>query len=277
MPCRLFSRIPFWKLLYGGGLSILLVACRPSTTSKDLSEASGKSFSKDTAMADQSVQVSHAGALRNFMMHNDLSSQIRLDSLQDRKQLFGLGALAGLRGELLIWDSEPLIAQAKEGRVHLRQSWKDSAALLVYSSVAQWSSLSLGNAQTKDSLSKSIPAIAAQHGLDTSQAFPFRLEGTFENLAWHVINWDASDSIHSHEKHRQSGAYGREQAIQAEVLGFYSQQHQGIFTHHSSPLHMHYRLKGDQGSWQGMGHVDALTTRPGLRLFLPQPKGHRAN
>jgi len=265
------------KLLYWVALGMQMAACQPSNNSQEGSRNPAQNPAQDRVPAAGTFQVSHAGALCNFMMHNDLSAQIHLDSLQAREHLFGLGARAGLQGELLIWDSKPLIAQAKEGRVHLRQSWKDSAALLVYSSVAQWSSLSLGNAQTKDSLSKSIPAIAAQHGLDTSQAFPFRLEGTFENLAWHVINWDSSDSIHSHEKHRQSGAYGREQAIQAEVLGFYSQQHQGIFTHPSSPLHMHYRFKGDQGSWQGMGHVDALTTRPGLRLFLPQPKGHRAN
>lgn len=260
------------KLLYWAALGMQIAACQPSTDSQEESRNPEQNPAQNRVPAAGTFQVSHAGALRNFMMHNDLSSQIRLDSLQGREHLFGLGARAGLQGELLIWDNEILNAQAQEGAVNLSQNWRDSAALLVYSTVPQWSSLSLENAQNKDSLAHSIPIIAAQQGLDTSKAFPFRLEGEVERLSWHVVDWDASDSIHSHEKHRQSGAYGREQAIQAEVLGFYSQQHQGIFTHHSSPLHMHYRLRGDQGSWQGMGHVDALTTRPGLRLFLPQPK-----
>src|SRR5690606_22057074 len=71
-----------------------------------------------------------------------------------------------------------------------------------------------------------------------SEPFPFWLtgEGTAD---WHVIDWPAGDSLHTHEKHKKAGLHGRIKLKNAKIIGFYSPKHAGIYTHHSTRLHMH--------------------------------------
>jgi acetolactate decarboxylase len=50
-------------------------------------------------------------------------------------------------------------------------------------------------------------------------------------------------------------------------LGFYSQQHQTIFTHHDTNLHLHL-ISADRLT---MGHLETITFEPKkVQLFLPE-------
>ena len=49
------------------------------------------------------------------------------------------------------------------------------------------------------------------------------------------------------------------------ILGFYSEHHQGIFTHHSSFVHMHVKAGDDKIA----GHLETIELEPGARLLLP--------
>ena len=85
-------------------------------------------------------------------------------------------------------------------------------------------------------------------------------------MQWHVINWDANDTIHTHQKHQNSGINETLRNEEVVILGFYSTQHKAIFTHHSSNTHMHFRTK-DQSL---AGHVDALKINDSITLKLPK-------
>lgn len=50
-----------------------------------------------------------------------------------------------------------------------------------------------------------------------------------------------------------------------EIVGFFSTQHKGVFTHHDSYVHMHLITKDESK----MGHVDELEIRK-LKLYLPK-------
>lgn len=65
------------------------------------------------------------------------------------------------------------------------------------------------------------------------------------------------------DNHKQFAVAG---AIDAPmIVGFYSRHHAGVFTHHSTRLHMH-TVNPTTGH---VGHVDALTLGADARLYLP--------
>ena len=105
-----------------------------------------------------------------------------------------------------------------------------------------------------------------KHNLTSGGPLPFQLIGKFDTLGWHVIHWPIGDTEHTHKKHVTSGAHGKHKNVEGTVVGFYSTKHTGIFTHHTTNLHMHF-LRSDK---QLMGHVDAVESGNGLVLKLPQ-------
>ena len=80
---------------------------------------------------------------------------------------------------------------------------------------------------------------ADKNGVNLNKPFPFLISGTAKSFDWHVINWKDGDTIHSHEKHINSGLNGTKRNSSVSLLGFYSGSHHTIFTHHSTNMHIH--------------------------------------
>jgi len=92
------------------------------------------------------------------------------------------------------------------------------------------------------------------------------IEGTANSFDWHVIDWKVGDKEHSHEKHKTSGLHGTINDRQVELLGFYSNAHHTIFTHHTTNMHIHVRTTDNKLA----GHVDDLTLGKRMILKLPE-------
>jgi acetolactate decarboxylase len=91
------------------------------------------------------------------------------------------------------------------------------------------------------------------------------MEGSVSSFDWHVINWADGDTEHSHEKHISSGPHGTIRNQSVDILGFYSNKHHAIFTHHTTNMHLHVKTKDNVVS----GHVDGITLAGGIKLKLP--------
>ncbi len=210
-------------------------------------------------------EVYYRGALRDFMHRNDLSAKVDLDTLRSRNNLFALGALEALRGEVLIWNGQPLVSFVRDSQLIVDRSFDHRAALLVWAQVSHWEGFNVPESiREQADLEAFIAEQAKQQGLDAESAFPLRLRGRARRLQWHVIDWPADDDRHTHEKHRTSGPNGVLTDAEVEVLGFYSTAHTAIFTHHDTHAHFHF-FNADTTL---AGHVDAL--EPGeMVLFLP--------
>ena len=211
------------------------------------------------------VAVHYRGALRNFMHEQDLRAKVDLDTLQGRPNLYALGAREDLQGEILIWGGQPLVSLVRDSQLVIDTSWAHRASLLVWSQVDRWEVMEIpSEVETYAALEDYIAGRIKYFGFTADSPLPFRLWGRAAALDWHVIDWPPADSVHTHEKHRTSGPHGRLENEEVEVLGFYSTQHTGIFTHHSTNMHLHFRTEDQQLA----GHVDDL--RPGrMSLFLP--------
>jgi acetolactate decarboxylase len=203
------------------------------------------------------------------MMHRgDIGAKQALAELAEQPHVYALGAVAGLKGEILVLDSQPWISRVDTtNHVQLSQDWQVQATLLVRTTVAAWDTLPLPeDIHTQAHLVATLPSLAANQGLDTTAAFPFRLIGTAMEVGWHVIDWPAGDRVHTHAKHQAASLRGRLQGEPMEILGFYSQVHQGIFTHHGQPTHLHVLAR----SRAVAGHVDDLTLHGNTYLLLPR-------
>jgi acetolactate decarboxylase len=200
------------------------------------------------------------------MHKNDLTAKADLSSLAGTPHVYALGALENLKGELLIWDGQPFISQQLDSFVTIEHSLDYQAALLVYSSVQKWEEIEIpDNIFTYQDLEEFILQTAISRQLDTALPFPFLVKGKVQGLNWHVINWPDGDSVHTHQKHKTSGAYGKILKTEVDILGFYSAHHHAIFTHHSTNMHMHVKTKDGKLA----GHVDDLEIGK-MTLYIPK-------
>mgnify|MGYP005991075169 CR=1 FL=1 len=209
--------------------------------------------------------VFHSGALRT-MMSGNISKTIELDTLSLKKHLYALGAFEKLQGEVQVFDGVSYNSKVKDSTVVVEKAIKGSASLLVYTQVEKWIENSSFNFASKTELESLLKNEAKKIGLDIEKPFPFILEGKISELRWHVINWDPMDNVHTHQKHQESGLNGIIKNKNVRILGFYSNKHKAIFTHHSSNVHMHFALKNQNLA----GHVDDLRINDSITLKLPK-------
>lgn len=211
--------------------------------------------------------VHHRGALMNLMSGN-LQATASLDSLENLPHLYALGALENLDGEIQIFNSDSFVSKtAANNSVSIATDFNHKAALLVYAQVPKWSDgTELDTFNDNSNLEKQIKKLAMQKGVDVEKPFPFLLKGAVSSLNWHVIQWPAGDMDHTHQKHQESGAHGTLENEEVEVIGFYSEKHKAVFTHHTTFLHMHFKTANENPI---AGHVDGISSTE-LKLHLPQ-------
>lgn len=208
-------------------------------------------------------QVKMTGAMHRVMAQGDLSATVQLDSLLAQPHLFALGPLAGLRGEIMAYEGRVYVSQVEGADMRLSLDPTARAPFLVYSHVPTWEAHQLaGGVSSLADLQAKVAEMGQKAGLEGP--FPFRLSGRLDTAAWHVIDWPAGEP-HSHSAHRAAQHRWQSHGVEAELLGFYSTAHEGVFTHRGEYVHVHY-LSERRAE---MGHLDDLQASQPLTLWLP--------
>lgn len=212
------------------------------------------------------VEVVFFGALKNMMHKGDISAKADLNDLKNRKHLYALGAIENLKGEIQIFNGESFNTFISDSTVLFDKSFNKKATLLVYAEVEHWKTLAIpSNIVTYAQLESFVATSAKSIGIDINKPFPFLVSGVLESFNWHVINWKDGDMEHSHEKHVKSGAHGTINDESVDLLGFYSNSHHAIFTHHTTNMHIHFKTTDNKLA----GHVDDLVLSKDMELKLP--------
>ena len=212
--------------------------------------------------------VRWTGAQRD-VLGGDVSGKIALDSLTSESHLYALGPMEGLRGEVSVFDGEACISRVIHGAIDVDASLGHRACFLVYAHVRGWVEVHCGAPiEGMEHLETMAVKRAAEHGIDVTEPFPFRLTGLAEQLALHVL--DKRDGLpHTPELHEQAKVRFSFHGEPVEVLGFFSEGHRGIFTPRESNVHLHARLREGRVA----GHVDDVGLAAGASLWLPQSRG----
>lgn len=214
------------------------------------------------------TEVTHYGVLREIMMEQQLEANADLNDFRDIPDLYALGALEGLAGEILILDSEPLNGLASAGQLIFDRTFDRKATLLVSAQVSSWQELPLVlESVDLAELQTIVRDAAKQLSINIQEPFPFLLKGTFKQLDWHVINAAEAES-QNHDAYKKAGLSGSSENVEGQLLGFYSEKHEGVFTHHGSFLHTHFI----NDAATEIGHVDGLKIEGSIVLLLPDLK-----
>ena len=209
-------------------------------------------------VAQEPPEVSIHGALRLIMHQGEWQRRVDLAPMANQAGLYGLGAIEGLDGEVTIWDGELWVSRPDgSGGFETTKNSSDDlgATLLVTSTVDGWSDIPIEGSLSWTEIDAFVEAQASAAGLDTSHPFPFLLEVSPGRLDWHVIDGSRipSDS-HGHEAHVSTAVRGELSNRPVEILGFFSKNHRGVFTHHISDTHLHVVDRAEEVT----GHVDHL-------------------
>ncbi|MGM0636400.1 MAG: acetolactate decarboxylase [Bacteroidota bacterium] len=211
------------------------------------------------------AQVVHtAGMAKNVMKGIDLSPHIELDSVS-KNQLFLLGPAEDLQGEITVIDGKLRKSSIEKGEIVTTDDFVQKLPFAVYAYVNNWSEkhLMVEWNSLKD-IENEMASYAEEY--QVGEAFPFIIEAKYDALTFHIIMRDLEEKEHSHESHKKAKVKFDRANKRAQFLGFYSTQHEGVFTHKGQFIHLHYLDETAQET----GHVDELSINGLVKLKLPQ-------
>lgn len=210
-------------------------------------------------------EVKVAGAMRNIMMEGDLSAHMNMDTL-NKTHLYGLGPVAGLKGELIILDGKVYSTARNDAGLINQKDKVSQAAMLVYSKVEHWKAFRQEvNIPDYAALENMVKQTAEKAGYYTEKPFAFRIEAAPQKTSLHVIDWKEG-AAHTMDNHKQFAYTDSLKGKAVELLGFYSAHHKSIFTHHTTNMHVHTLEK----STGVVGHLDNVQHTGLITIYLPE-------
>ena len=204
--------------------------------------------------------------MKPVMMGQDLSNHLYWDTLQ-KEQLYAIAPLGRIEGEVTVMSGEFFVSQVNaNGLEEVSSSSSIHSPFAVYAYVRNWKAIEWkGTITSEEQLQQVIEQVAKEHGLDTEEAFPFRVIAEFKQINYHIISKPADEETHNHELHNKAKKQFVTKDVRGELLGFFSKHHEGVFTHRRHWIHTHFVAENKQQT----GHVESFRTKWKVVIFLP--------
>ncbi len=209
------------------------------------------------------------GALRAMMHEGETGTMVTLDTMLPDSNLYALGALTGLAGEVTVIAGKAYLSypEGMDGvRIRTTGMSDDGATLLVSAVVPAWRAVTIEKPIRFDAIDAEVARLAAAAGQHTGGRIPFLIEGDFEDLQWHVIDGSRTGpGGESGTDHLKAAVKDTIDRARGTLVGFYSPDDQGVFTHMGSKTHIHCSVDDPPGS----GHVDHVVIPAGSVIKFP--------
>jgi acetolactate decarboxylase len=204
------------------------------------------------------------GNQREAMMMGKRAATLDLRTLKGRPHLYGLGPIEWLSGEVTIADQRPSLTHiGPDRKLQVTESYDAGVAFFVWAEVPKWKTLPIpASVDSYKQLEAFVGEAGHQNGL--TQAFPFLITGPAEQVDFHVGNSTPDTPPGIEAALRTVVSFSLRQQ-QATYVGFWSNQHHGIFTHANQDIHVHLQTPDNKIS----GHVDAVRFAEKMQLKLP--------
>jgi len=225
----------------------------------------------------------HSGNFKRMIHTGDTSGQAMVSSLPQAPGTWGVGATAGLKGEIIQIDGQLLVSPGSAERGEVRAPVPgEEVALWASARVVEWAEIALPQDMDEAAFEAFVRQQAQARDLSLEQPFPLRVTGEFPRLRWHVVTGEkpanavAGGGGHGgHGAHGGHGSHANAQAgmkvfhdpgAKGQLVGIYSGAAlEGVVSHPGERLHLHYA--NDQAT--ASGHVDAYAVAAGAVLMLP--------
>ncbi|MBN8475495.1 acetolactate decarboxylase [Sulfuritalea sp.] len=221
--------------------------------------------------------VEYYGSQKTIFDTGKAEAKVPLAAMSGPEASFGVGAVAGLDGEITVFDGKPYVTKVR-GKEFTMDHGRDHAAVFsVWTKNTQWrDELVPASVKSYLDLQRHVKVRAAAAGIDTNQPFPFLLAGTPAELKWH-INVDRTEGKPvTRELFAKSKVNYTMKGTPVDIVGFYSEKHLGAFIGTYVPaikekdvkntIHIHLVSKDGKSA----GHIDDLTFAGGMTLRLPK-------
>ncbi|WP_250434282.1 acetolactate decarboxylase [Hanstruepera flava] len=239
------------KRIVFGLLTIGLLSC--NSTQKENPTKNTETYS----------DIKIVGAMKNVMWKGELGASINLDTISNKNGLYGLGPESYLTGELLINEGKSYVSKViSDSTMIVKKQFDVTAPFFVYGNVTDWNEINLpASIKTIQDLENFIDTNTA----DFKRPFVFKLAGQAISAIIHIQNLPEGTKVSSPDEAHQGQTNYKLKDETVEIVGFFSTEHKGVFTHHDSFLHMHL-ITADE---RKMGHLDELEI-DNMKLYLPE-------
>jgi alpha-acetolactate decarboxylase len=237
----------------------------------------------------------HFGNFKRMMHTGDTTGKVFLTDLPQEPGRWGVGATAGLKGEIVQVDGKLLVSLGTDPKGTVHAPRQGEQAVLFASGVArEWVSVSLPAEMTQSDFEAFLVREAHRVGLPPDQPFVFRVEGRFPQLVWHVVTGESPAAGHgaspahgghgakvSHGVHGTPSSHGGHANKQSgmrvfdqpgrsgQLVGVHSGAAlEGTVSHPGERTHIHFV----DAELTVSGHVDAYSVGAGSLLKLPAPR-----
>lgn len=213
--------------------------------------------------ANSYSDIKVVGAMKNVMWKGELGGSIVLDTIADKEGLYGLGPMSYLEGEILINNGHSYISKVtSDSTMSVEKSFDVSAPFFVYANVREWNKL---NVPSGIKSIKELESFIDTESKVFKRPFAFKVIGLVSSAKIHIQNLPSGTNVSSPEEAHQGQTDYFLKNEEVEIIGFFSTEHKGVFTHHDSFLHMHL-LSADESK---MGHLDELEIDK-MAVYLPE-------
>src|SRR5690606_35002631 len=132
---------------------------------------------------------------KKTMWNGELDGKIYLDTILDRKGLYGPAPEALMTGEIIIIDGKACVSRVKsDSTMEVEETFKIKAPLFVYSNVYSWQKVMPSNPVSSiKELEAYVDSVSNQH----EEPFAFKLKGKVQSAKVHVQNLPSGTVVKS--------------------------------------------------------------------------------
>lgn len=214
------------------------------------------------------------GRMREAIGQGQSGGRVRLGDVVEREHFFGVGAVAGLGGEVTVEDSHIRATRVGgDGRAEpIPGDPREIAATFLFgASVADWLRFPLNEAVPTDDVDATIGANVKRAGVDEAEPIVFRVVGTFRDVRVHVIN--GACPLHTRRAgmtldERQRLFEATYELISGTIVGVYAKGKAGVLTHPGTSTHMHLIYEEPRTGSAVTAHVEQVSFAAGCVLML---------
>jgi len=208
--------------------------------------------------------VTIVGEMKNVMWKGQLYGNINLDTITNKTNLFGLGPIEYLAGEILIVDGKAYKSTVvSDTTMKVEKTYDIKAPFFGYANISKWTEQTLPDSiQTIQQLETYLDKVTK----NSPRPFMFKLKGVVDQATIHIVNLPKGSKVSSPDEAHKGQKNYEIKNEQSEIIGFFSTEHKAIFTHHDTLLHMHL-ITADR---KKMGHLDEVLLKKGtMKVYLP--------
>lgn len=210
-------------------------------------------------------EVKIIGNMKDVMWNGKLIGNINLDTIKNKNNLFGIGPLENLKGEIIVIDGKSYTSTiANDTIIEVNENFKIKAPFFAYTNNNQWDEIKVPD--TIQSISQ-FENYLINISKNIKNPFMFKINGMIDEAKIHVVNLPDGNIVSSPDEAHKGQLNKILINKDVEIIGFFSTKHKTIFTHHNTYLHMHL-ITIDR---KIMGHLDEMTLNKGkVSLYIPK-------